>query len=241
MSFGVQVINDYGTFVIDENYINARLVRQDFGFKNTAQYWENEPVLKYGFGARGLNMTYPPLVLVRPNNPAKWFGATIIGGGEYGGVYDQWSGIDIFSQDASAVDVAVFSEEAPGIESADTYGLEVWNSGAKAFTSKSQYPRITHMFLFTQPYSCGTRTFTFSGYNSTPWVIANTLYGSSWSGEYDAGHHGCLVKFNGNGSMTVTHGGDYAFHTSCSGLGLTNAAGPGVSWFIALCKINEGA
>ena len=239
MSFGLKVFNDYGTLVIDENYVNARLVRQDFGFKNTDAYFQNEPVLKYGFGLRGLQMTYPPLVLVRPTNPAKWFGATIIGGGEFGGPYDQWSGIDIFSESAS-VDVAVFSEEAPGIETADAYGLEVWNGGAKAFTSKSQYPRITHMFLFTQPYSCGTRTFTFSGYNSTPWVIANTLYGNSWSGEYDAGHNGCLVKFNNNGSMTVTHGGYYGFDTTCYGTN-SKAAGPEVSWYIALCKITEGA
>lgn len=239
MSYGIQVTNDFGTYTIDESYINARLVRQDFAFKNPAPN-ASEPILKYDFGARGLNMSYPPLVLVRPTSLGKYFGATIVGGGEFGGPYGQWSGIDVFSESATAIDISVFSEEAAGIESTDTFGLEVWNGGQKAFTTKSQYPRITHMFWFSQPYSCGTRTFTFSGYNTTPWIVANTLYGASWSGEYDAGHDGCLVKFNNNGSMTVTHGGYYGLDTTCYGTN-SQAAGPASGWYIALCKINEGA
>lgn len=238
MSYGIQVTNNLGTYTVDESYVNARLVRQDFGFKNAAPR-ASEPILSYSWEARGLTMAYPPLILARPTNPAKYFGAAIVGGSEFSQL-SGGNGVDIYSQDATAIDIAIFSEEVAGIESSDTFGLEVWNGGQKAFTTKSQYPRITHMFWFSQPYSCGTRTFNFSGYTSTPWVLMNTLYGASWSGEYDAGYDGCLVKFPTNNSMTVTHGGYYGIDTTCSGTN-SQAAGPKGGWYIAICKINEGA
>ena len=243
MSYGIQVTNNLGTFTVDESYINARLVRQDFGFKNAAP-WVHNPVLSYDWVARGLNMAYPSLILARPTNPAKYFGAAIVGGSELSR-FIGGNGVDIYSQDATAIDIAIFSEEVAGIESTDTFGLEVWNSGKKAFTTKSQYPRITHLFWFSQPYSCGTRTFNFSGYTSTPWVLMNTLYGASGRGECDEGsegcYNGCLVKFPTNNSMTVTHGGYDGIYTTCSGNPNLRAAGPEGGWYIAICKINEGA
>lgn len=200
MTFGIQIINDYGRIQIDSDFSCPRMIMQGSAAFNGSKY--------------GVDVAMPtgtnsecPIILARPTQVDKY-----IGGIEF---YPQENNLSILRLSMSGecpFDWAAFSTTGSAISDGSTYGLEVYRAnGSVAFSSRNRHPCLTHIFGKAPSYDTGgasggwPNVYSFAGYSDMPWIFMNPLLQTGAGvGEFSESMAGIFAKVAaGFNSITV--------------------------------------
>lgn len=191
MSFGLQLINDFGRVQIDADFKAPRLIGSGTAYKDAT------------FMLPHALTQETPMVMVQPHVADQYVGAVslYVSGGSYvaiaGQGYFNW---------------AVYSTLGAAISDGSQFGLEVYKAdGSVAYSSRHRHPCLTHMFNKPADYGTGggsgawPSTYYFSGYTEVPWIFANPLLQTmAGVGEFSESVCGIMAKVNGGlNSITV--------------------------------------
>lgn len=195
MSYGLTVINNFNTVLIDPEYQGVRLVQQG----TITPTIGTEGVVVIGLLQ---NLTDPPIVLLKPSGFNRYVGGVSIGAARTG--YPNGS-VTVLGKVGIPFEYAIFSSRGTAIETNTDYGLEVFSSqSALIFSSKHSRPRITSLFnvnSFSSP-----TTFSFSGHSQIPWIFANTLNAFESFDTYSYAYYGFQVGFTDNTTARLIYG-----------------------------------
>lgn len=166
----------YG-FTITSSTTGRNVVEQDY---------TNPPLISvttYQPSAFGVSVSVPygllpelPLIFARPQVVDRYVGGLLMAGANSTLPANTFQ---FFTQ--CPVDIAIFSTQGSPVSDGSTWGLEIFrSSGARAFSSRYTYPRMTSLapkpLASAYPWSFST-----PGYSSMPWIFLNNLIFSDYS------------------------------------------------------------